>query len=99
MELPDGATVWAQVTDSGPSDVALDRIPRALKGLPELLRGVATNVRDGLTDITPTEVSVEFGIELAMADEGLVAALAGVTGSASIKVTMSWSAADSAVSR
>lgn len=90
VELADGTTVWALVDSSGPSDVALGRAPRVLKGLSEVVRGVATNVRDGLAAARPDEVSVEFGIELAVAETGLVAALAGLDGNVSMKVQLTW---------
>ncbi len=91
VTLPDGQTVWAVVADQGPRDVAGRVGPRALRGLTETLRGVASNVRAGLRDARPDEVSVEFGVELALAEEGLVAALAGISGNATIQVTLTWS--------
>lgn len=90
VELPDGQFVWARVDVSGPRDVAFQRTPQVLKGLTETVRGVAANVRDGLRGLNPDEITVEFGVELAMADGGLVAALAGAKVNSSIAVTLGW---------
>jgi hypothetical protein len=92
VELPDGQIIWARVEDNGgPQDVGLhDRIQK-LKGLTEALQGVAGNVRDAMRTVKPDEVSVEFGIELTVGEDGLVAALAGVSGTATLDVTLSWS--------
>jgi hypothetical protein len=90
VEMPDGAVIFALVRDSGPGDVAFDKVPRALVGLTETIRGVAGNVRRGLHELSPEEVTVEFGVELAASPGGVVAALAGVHGNASIKVTLGW---------
>lgn len=92
VELPDGQLIWARIEADGPRDVAFDQMPRVLKGLTETVRGVAANVRHGLREMSPDEVSVEFGVALAMSGDGLVAALAGVHGSASITVKLSWQA-------
>ncbi|GAA1575769.1 hypothetical protein GCM10009827_117070 [Dactylosporangium maewongense] len=102
LEMPDGALVWARVDipdadagealrGGGPSDVGIgDKAASALRGLQESLHSVVVNVRQGLQAAAPDQVSVEFGIELAAADGGVVAALTGLSGSATIKVTATW---------
>ena len=91
VELPDGQVVWVRVAeDGGPRDVGVwDRVHK-LKGFTEALSGVAHNVRGGLAAIAPDETTVAFGLELAVGKDGLVAALAGVNGKATLTVTLSW---------
>lgn len=95
LTMPDGTPVWARVAvveesqDDGPSDVGIiDRT--ALLGLREALSSVASNVRTGLKAASPDHVSVEFGLEFALTDSGVVAAIVGLSGNATVKVTASW---------
>ncbi|MBY8874668.1 hypothetical protein K7640_22835 [Micromonospora sp. PLK6-60] len=102
VTMPDGTLVWARVDivdgrasavvrGEGPSDVGIeDRAAAAVRGLQETLHSAVTSVREGLRAASPDQVTVEFGMELATADGGVVAALTGVTGGATIKVTATW---------
>ena len=91
VELPDGQVIWADVRpETGPRDVGLGQRLK-LAGLSTVLRAVATNVQDGVRAVRPDEVTVEFGVELAVTPQGLVAALSGASGKATVAVTMKWS--------
>ena len=92
VRLPDGQVIWAKVeSPPGPQDTGMfDGGARAVRGLDDTLRSVATNLRDSLAQARPDAVSVEFGLELAVGKDGLVAALVGTSGSATLKVTLSW---------
>ncbi|MER5882923.1 CU044_2847 family protein [Streptomyces sp. NPDC001941] len=96
LEMPDGQLVWATVAeDTGPGDVGLgERVVEKLQGFHESLRAVATNVRDAVAPARPDEVSVEFGVELAVGRDGVMAALVGAGGSAAFTVTLTWSGAE-----
>jgi len=90
VELPDGQVIWADVRpETGPRDVGLGQRLK-LDGLSEVLRAVATNVQDGVRAVRPDELTVEFGVELAVTPQGLVAALSGASGKATVAVTMKW---------
>jgi hypothetical protein len=93
VQLPDGQMIWARVeSPPGPQDSGVfDGGVRALRGFDQVLRSVAANVREAVAHARPDEVSVEFGVELALGKDGLVAALAGTSGTAAVKVTLSWS--------
>ncbi|MEW1862358.1 CU044_2847 family protein [Streptomyces sp. NPDC088194] len=92
VQLPDGQAIWARIeSPGGPQDSGLlDGGARALRGFETTLRTVATNVRDAVAQAAPDKVSVEFGVELALGKDGLVAALAGTSGTAAVKVTLEW---------
>jgi hypothetical protein len=90
LELPDGQVIWARVEDVGPRDVVRPGVRQVLNGFVETVRGVAANVRDAVVDAQPDEVSVEFGVDLSIAGEGVVAALAGIAGTAAVRVTLTW---------
>ncbi|MER7108561.1 CU044_2847 family protein [Streptomyces sp. NPDC000229] len=93
VQLPDGEVVWAHVEQSsGPQDSGFfDGGVQALRGFDQTLRSVAANVRQAVAQAAPDGVSVEFGVELAAGKDGLVAAIAGTSGKAALKVTLSWS--------
>ncbi|MFE7778500.1 CU044_2847 family protein [Streptomyces sp. NPDC057445] len=93
VQLPDGQAIWARVeSPGGPQDSGLfDGGARVLRGFDATLRSVATNVRSAVAQAAPDEVNVEFGVELALGKDGLIAALAGTSGTAAVKVTLSWS--------
>ncbi|MEV7215463.1 CU044_2847 family protein [Kitasatospora cineracea] len=92
LAMPDGQAVWALVDGpSGPRDTGLgEQLGTRLEGLQESLHAVATNVRSAVAAARPDEVSVEFGLELAAGRGGVVAALTGVGGKATFKVTLKW---------
>ncbi|RPE36815.1 CU044_2847 family protein [Kitasatospora cineracea] len=92
LAMPDGQAVWALVDGpSGPQDTGLgEQLATRLEGLQESLHAVATNVRSAVAAARPDEVAVEFGLELAAGRGGVVAALTGVGGKATFKVTLKW---------
>ncbi|MER8073268.1 CU044_2847 family protein [Streptomyces sp. NPDC094034] len=94
LRMPDDQVIWATVDEGdGPSDAGLgERITERLDGFQESLQIVASNVRNAVAAARPDEVSVEFGLELAAGNDGIVAALVGGSGKAAFKVTLSWGA-------
>ncbi|MFI8520847.1 CU044_2847 family protein [Streptomyces sp. NPDC085481] len=95
LEMPDGQVLWATVAEEdGPSDSGLgERLTEKLHGFQESLQVVATNVRDAVASARPDEVSVEFGLELAVGSEGVMAAVVGGSGKAAFTVTLTWNGA------
>ncbi|MGW3819111.1 CU044_2847 family protein [Streptomyces sp. NPDC005046] len=94
LTMPDGQVMWATVEGAGgPRDSGLgDGIVERLEGFQQSLQAVASNVRSALAGARPEEISVEFGLELAAGKHGVVAAVTGVGGKATFKVTLKWSA-------
>ncbi|SCG36840.1 CU044_2847 family protein [Micromonospora humi] len=92
VELPDGQIAWATIESNGVSDVGLGARLLPLTGLSETLSAVATNVRNGVRNVRPDNVSVELGLDLEIGSQGLVAALAGSAVKAALKVTLTWTA-------
>ncbi|MER5700696.1 CU044_2847 family protein [Micromonospora sp. NPDC002296] len=90
VELPDGQIAWALIENEGVRDVAFGASLLSLTGLSETLTAVATNVRRGVAAAQPDEVAVEFGLDLEFGGKGLVAALAGSSAKAALKVTLTW---------
>jgi hypothetical protein len=92
VQMPDGEVVWAKVETVGPSDVGIGDRVLPLKGLTEAVRAVVSNVQNGLNTVKPDEFTAEFAVELALAEDGIVAALVGLQANASVKITATWSA-------
>jgi hypothetical protein len=93
LAMPDGQLVWAMVERQGPRDTGLgDQVAQRIEGFQESLHAVAANVRTAVAAVRPDEVGVEFGLELAASKHGVVAALTGVGGKATFKVTLKWAA-------
>ncbi|MFG3323659.1 CU044_2847 family protein [Streptomyces sp. NPDC048171] len=91
LAMPDGQVVWAMVERQGPRDTGFgDQVSQRIEGFQESLHAVAENVRSAVTTARPDEVGVEFGLELAAGKHGVVAALTGVGGKATFKVTLKW---------
>jgi hypothetical protein len=91
VRLPSGQTVWANVA-GGPADVGATD---AIKDLPveelrDTIEGVSQSVVEAVEGAFPDEVSVEFGLELAVKTGKLVSVLAEASGKASLKVTLTW---------
>jgi hypothetical protein len=99
LEMPDGKSVWAQVAEQrGPQDSGLrEDVAEKLQGFTECLQSVATSTRNALAAVRPNEVSVEFGLELSAGKDGVVAALVGASGTATVNVTLTWNEADGPV--
>ena len=98
VELPDGQVAWATIESTGVSDVGFGARLLPLTGLSEALTAIATNVRRGVRATRPDGVSVEFGVDLQIGGQGLVAALAGSAVTAALKVTLSWNGSATAES-
>ncbi|MFG1663910.1 CU044_2847 family protein [Streptomyces sp. Y7] len=92
LQMPDDQVIWATVDEGdGPSDSGLgERITEKLEGFHESLQTVASNVRSAVASARPDQASVEFGLELAAGESGIVAAVVGGSGKAAFKVTLTW---------
>ncbi|MCQ4042835.1 CU044_2847 family protein [Streptantibioticus rubrisoli] len=103
IELPDGTEVWARLSgpvladgddDGGYGDYedvgALDGVVARVQHLRGLITGVAASVRDAAAQAAPDEVSVEFGVELAVKSGAIVSVLADGESRAALTVTLTW---------
>jgi hypothetical protein len=96
VTLPSGHTILARVQVEGPVDVGAGARLRnlAITDLRETVEGVTQSVAQALRRVRPDEVSVEFGVELAVKTGKLTSVLAEGSGKASIKLTLTWSDGD-----
>jgi hypothetical protein len=96
VTLPSGQTILARVQVEGPVDVGAGTVLRklAITDLRETVEGVTQSVAQALRRVKPDEVSVEFGVELAVKTGKLTSVLAEGSSNASIKLTLTWSSGD-----
>ncbi|WP_158681107.1 CU044_2847 family protein [Streptomyces viridochromogenes] len=99
IELPDGTIVEARVSDAERLRQAagdytdtghMEAFAARVEGLTDLVRGVATTMRQATAAAAPDEVSVAFGVELAAKAGRVVSVLADGEAKASVTVTLTW---------
>lgn len=98
VELPSGDRIWVRLPqDDGPSNVSAGDVLRRLDlaDLRATIQGVSNSVRAALDGMCPDEVSVQFGLELALKTGKLTSVLAEGSASGSICVTVAWKRDDS----
>ncbi|WP_369408184.1 CU044_2847 family protein [Streptomyces chryseus] len=91
--MPNGTSIWVRVNDDdeGPQDTGFgDSVSRQLGDLPTTLETVTQSVRSGLRRAAPDEVTLEFGIEIAVKSGKLVSVVTEAGGKATLKVTATW---------
>ena len=69
---------------------AVDRLADRAERLNELITRVGSSVRQAATAAAPDEVTVVFGVELALRSGGAVAVLADGESKASVSVSLTW---------
>ena len=93
VRMPSGDAVWARISqlervrDTGAANVTS---ALAVEGLPETIASVAHSVQVGLVKLRPSEVKVEFGIELAAKTGKIISVLSEAGATATIKVELTW---------
>jgi Trypsin-co-occurring domain 1 len=102
--MPDGTLIWARV-ECGPDgvedglggDMGVDvgirdvskRVVRLLN-FTETIKSVAASVHEGVANLAPTTVSVEFSIEISVQAGQVVSVLADAGSKASVTVRLDW---------
>ena len=98
--LPNGTEIWAEAQTVGPREaevVGFDGLKAALSldSLRSAIEGMGTLALSALEKAKPDEVSVEFGLELAV-DNGQITALwVKGAGKANLRITLSWKGVNS----
>jgi hypothetical protein len=99
VELPSGQIIWAHVTRDGPADVRLSKALQKLSinDLRDTIEGVVQTFATALEGLAPTEVKLEFGLQLALKTGRLTSVLAEAAGTGSVRVSVSWAVGRPAV--
>lgn len=92
IELPNGAEVFAEVTELEPSGATktADLSGFDFSGISATLEGLAEAVNSSLEKVKPGKVGVELGLKLGVKSGKLIGLLVEGQGEASIAVTLEW---------
>ena len=92
-DLGDGAEILVEARTPNPEqDVAvLDKLP--WEGVEEAIVKISERVKAAIQSAAPKTASVEFGIDVSVESSGLTGLLAKGSGSANLKVTLTWGTA------
>jgi len=91
VQLPSGDVIWAQVPSDGVSNVSSGTLQRLdMDDLRKTVRGVSESLREALDELTPDQVQIEFGLELAVKTGKLTSMLAEMGATATVKISLTW---------
>ena len=88
VQLPNGALVKVEVAQTGREDVGFE--VKSFKGVTDAIEGIAEAVSVSLQKVSPNKASVKFGLEIAIEQGSLVAAIVKGTGKANLEITLEW---------
>jgi hypothetical protein len=89
VELPNGAVINIEVSETGREDVAFDTFP--FDDIAIALEGITTALKDTLEKAKPQKASVKFGLEMSIESGKLTAAIVKGAGKANLEITLEWS--------
>lgn len=89
VELPNGAVINIEVSESGREDVAFGTFP--FDDIATALEGITTALKDTLEKAKPQKASVKFGLEMSIESGKLTAAIVKGSGKANLEITLEWS--------
>jgi predicted secreted protein len=92
VQLPNGALVKVEVTQTGREDVGFD--VKSFQGVTDAIEGVAEAITASLQKVSPSKASVKFGLEIQIEQGSLVAAIVKGTGKANLEITLEWERSD-----
>lgn len=88
VQLPNGATVKFEVTQTGREDVSFDT--KQFQPVAEAIEGVVQMIAAPIQKVKPKKASVKFGMELAIESGQLTAVIVKGSGKANLEITLEW---------
>jgi hypothetical protein len=89
VQLPNGATVKFEVTQTGREDVAsLD--PKQFQPVADAIEGLVQMIAAPIERVKPKKATVKFGMELALESGQLTAIIVKGSGKANLEITLEW---------
>lgn len=92
VELPNGAIVKFEVSNTGREDVSFD--PKQFQPVAEAIEGVVQMIAVPIQKVRPKKASVKFGMELAIESGQLTAIIVKGSGKANLEITLEWERPD-----
>ena len=88
VQLPNGAVVKFEVTQTGREDVSFD--PKQFQPVADAIEGVIEMIATPIQKVKPKKASVKFGMELAIESGQLTAIIVKGSGKANLEITLEW---------
>lgn len=92
VQLPNGATVKFEVTQTGREDVSFD--PKQFQPVADAIEGVVQMIAIPIQKARPKKATVKFGMELAIESGQLTAVVVKGSGKAILEITLEWERSD-----
>lgn len=92
VELPNGAVVKVEVSNTGREDVSFD--PKQFQPVADAIEGVVQMIAEPIQKVKPKKATVKFGMELAIEAGQLTAIIVKGSGKANLEITLEWERSD-----
>ena len=90
VQLPNGAIVRVEVTNTGREDVGFDA--KQFQPVADAIEGVVQMIAAPIQKVRPKKATVKFGMELAIEAGQLTAIIVKGSGKANLEITLEWEA-------
>jgi len=88
VQLPNGATIKFEVSNTGREDVSFD--PKQFQPVADAIEGVVQMIATPIQKVRPKKATVKFGMELAIESGQLTAIIVKGSGKANLEITLEW---------
>jgi len=88
VQLPNGATVKFEITQTGREDVGFDA--KQFQPVADAIEGVVQMIATPIQKVRPKKATVKFGMELAIESGQLTAVIVKGSGRANLEITLEW---------
>lgn len=88
IELPNGATIKFEVSNTGREDVSFDT--KQFQPVADAIEGVIQMIAAPIQKVKPKKATVKFGMELAIESGNLTAIIVKGSGRANLEITLEW---------
>ena len=92
VQLPNGATVKFEITQTGREDVSFDA--KQFQPVADAIEGVVQMIATPIQKARPKKATVKFGMELAIESGQLTAVIVKGSGKANLEITLEWERSD-----
>ncbi len=89
VQLPNGAIVKFEVTQTGREDVA-SFDPKQFQPVADAIEGLVQLIASPIQKVKPKKATVKFGMELAIESGQLTAVIVKGSGKANLEITLEW---------
>jgi hypothetical protein len=88
VQLPNGATIKFEITQTGREDVGFD--VKQFQPVADAIEGVVQMIATPIQKVRPKKATVKFGMELAIESGQLTAVIVKGSGKANLEITLEW---------